>query len=72
MKTIQEMFSVAIGGVVVLFLLFDGGAVAETAISDEMIGSGVMAGINWMWIPTLLMLSLGTLFVWVTSGQEDN
>jgi len=29
-----------------------------------MMGSGSMGGISWMWIPTLLTLSIGILLGW--------
>ncbi|MHB8630140.1 MAG: hypothetical protein ACYDBJ_25975 [Aggregatilineales bacterium] len=50
--------------VVVLFLLFGGGAMTGATISGGMMGSGSMGGISWMWIPTLLTLSIGILLGW--------
>ncbi len=56
--------------VVVLLLLFGGGTMTGATLSGGMMGNGAMGSINWMWIPTLLMLGLGALLVWVIFGQK--
>jgi hypothetical protein len=56
--------------VVVLILMFGGGTMTGATLSGGMMGNGTMGGISWMWIPTLLMLSLGVLLVWVIFGQK--
>ncbi len=56
--------------VVVLLLLFGGGTMTGATLSGEMMGNGAMGGIGWMWIPTLLMLGLGVLLVWVIFGKK--
>ena len=56
--------------VVVLLLLFGGGTMTGATLSGGMMGNGVMGGISWMWIPTLLMVGLGVLLVWVIFGQK--
>ena len=58
--TTKTVLVIAFAIVVILLLLFGGG----------MMGSGAMGGISWMWIPTLLMLGLGVLLVWVIFGQK--
>jgi hypothetical protein len=50
--------------VVVLFLLFGGGAMTGATLSGGMMGSGSMGGISWMWIPTLITVGLGILLGW--------
>jgi hypothetical protein len=51
--------------VVVLFLLFGGGAMTGgAALTGGMMRSGTMGGISWMWIPTLLTLGIGILLGW--------
>ena len=50
--------------VVVLFLLFGGGAMTGAMMSGGMMGRGTMGGISWMWIPTLLTLGIGILLGW--------
>jgi hypothetical protein len=56
--------------VVVLFLLFGGGAMTGATMSGGMMGSGMMGGINWMWIPTLLTLGIGILVGWAIFGRK--
>ena len=45
---------------VALFLLFGGGA-----MMNNMMGSGSMGGITWMWFPTLITFVLGILLGWI-------
>ena len=47
--------------VLVLFLLFGGGAMTGATMSGGMMGNGRMGGTSWMWIPTLLTLGVGIL-----------
>ena len=56
--------------VVVLLLLFGGGTMTGATLSGGMMGNGVMGGISWIWFPTLLMVGLGVLLVWVIFGQK--
>jgi hypothetical protein len=56
--------------VVVLFLLFGGGAMAGATLGGGMMGSGMMGGISWMWIPTVLTLGIGILLGWAVIGKK--
>jgi len=56
--------------VVVLFLLFGGGAMTGATLSGGMMGRGMMGGISWMWIPTLLTLGIGILLGWAIFGKK--
>ena len=56
--------------VVVLFLLFGGGAMTGATMGGGMMGNGMMGGISWMWIPTFLTLGLGVLLGWVIFGKK--
>lgn len=56
--------------VIVLFLLFGGGAMTGATMSGGMMGSGMMGGISWMWIPTLLTLGIGILLGWAIFGRK--
>jgi hypothetical protein len=56
--------------VLVLLLLFGGGTMTGATLSGGMMGNGAMGGISWMWIPTLLMVGLVALLVWVIFGQK--
>ena len=57
--------------VVVLFLIFGGGAMTGSMMGGGMMGRGWMGGVNWMWIPTLLTLGLGVLLGWVIFGKKN-
>jgi hypothetical protein len=50
---------------IVLFLLFCGGAVSVTIAYGGMMGNGWTSGISWMWMPALLFLTLSILLAWV-------
>jgi hypothetical protein len=57
--------------VVALLLLFFGGAMTTgTIMSGGMMGSGSMGGINWMWLPTLLVVVLGVVLFSVIFGKK--
>ena len=56
--------------IVVLCLLFGGGAMTGATLSSGMMGSGMMGGISWMWIPTLLTLAIGILLGWAIFGKK--
>jgi hypothetical protein len=61
---------IAFALVLVLLLLFGGGAMSGATLSGGMMGNGVMGGISWMWIPVVLMLGLGVLLVWIIFEQK--
>jgi hypothetical protein len=46
---------------IVLFLLFCGGALSVTIADGGMMGSGWTSGISWMWMPALLFLTLSIM-----------
>ena len=56
--------------VVVLFLIFGGGAMTGSMMRGGMMGHGWIGGFSWMWIPTLLTLGLGVLLGWVIFGKK--
>ncbi len=61
---------VAFAVAVILFLLFGAGTMTGATMSGGMMGVGMMAGISWMWIPTLLTLGLGVLLGWVLFAKK--
>lgn len=69
--TTKTVLGIAFAIVVVLLLLFGGGTMTGATLSGGMMGNGSMGGISWMWMPTLLMLGLGALLVWVIFGQKS-
>ncbi|BAV33303.1 hypothetical protein SCL_0987 [Sulfuricaulis limicola] len=68
--TIKAALVIAFAIVAVMLLLFGGGTMTGATLSGGMMGNGAMGGISWMWIPTLLMLGLGVLLVWIIFGQK--
>ena len=63
--TNKTVLVVAFVVVVVLFLLFVGGAMTGATMSG-----GMMGGISWMWVPTLLTLGIGILLGWAIFGKK--
>lgn len=57
--------------VVIIFLLFCGGAITMTMIDGNMHNNGMMSNISWMWIPTIIALVLSVLLGWVIFGKKD-
>jgi len=51
-------------------LLFGGGMMTGATMSGGMMGSESMGGINWMWLPTLLVVVLGVVLLLVISGKK--
>jgi hypothetical protein len=56
--------------IIVLFLLFCGGALSVTLSDGGMMGYGWTSGISWMWIPALLFLTLSILLGWAIFGKK--
>ena len=58
--------ALAIAFAVLLFLLmmFGGGTMSGETLSNDTMGTGMMSGISWIWIPAVLILGLGALVVW--------
>ena len=50
---------------IVMFLLFFGGALSVTMEDGGMMGMGWKSGISWMWVPAMLFLTLSILLGWV-------
>ena len=70
--TLQKIFFISIGVIVVLFLLLDGGAMTEATISRGMAESGTMVGYSWIWIlPTLLIFGIGFTVAWLVLGRDE-
>ena len=56
--------------VVLLFLFLGGGMATGTMMSGGMMDRGMMGGLSWMWLPTLLTMGLGLLLGWVIFGKK--
>ena len=68
--TTRTALGIAFAVVVVLLLLFGGGTMTGATMRGGMMGNGAMGGISWMWIPTVFVLGLGALLVWVVFGRQ--
>ena len=67
----QKPLVIAFVIVVVLFLIFGGGAMSGSMMNGGMMGQGWNGGLRWMWIPALFTLGLGLLLGWVIFGQKN-
>ena len=66
----QDSLVIAFVVVALLLLLFGGGMVTGTMMSGGMMGSGSMGGISWMWLPTLLVVVLGSVLFSVIFAKK--
>ncbi len=62
--------------VVLLFLVFGGGAMSGSFMGGGMMGGGPIGdhrvgGFGWMWIPTLVTLGVGVLLGWMIFGKKN-
>ncbi len=57
--------------VVIVFLLFCGGALTMTINNTGMNKNGMMSNINWMWIPAILALLLSVLLGWAIFWKKE-
>ena len=72
LKTINNIsLVIAFGVVVVLFMLFGGGAMTGGIMNGGMNGSGWMIERNWMWTPAFLALGLGIVLGWVIFKKKE-
>ena len=78
-ETSKTPLLIAFVVVVVLFLIFGGGAM--TGMGGGMMGQGgiggyrmghgwINGGFSWLWIPTLITLGLGVLLGWMIFGKK--
>jgi len=67
--------------IVVLFLIFGGGAMSGSMPGGGMMGQDgyggyrmghgwIAGGFSWMWIPTILTLGLGAILGWKIFGKN--
>lgn len=58
--------------VVIVFLLFCGGAITMTMRSSGMNGNGMMSNISWLWMPAMLALLLSALLGWAIFWKKND
>jgi hypothetical protein len=63
-KSNRTFLMIAFAIIVLLFLLFGGGAMTGAWLGGSMMGTGMMGGISWMWIPALILLGIGIFLGW--------
>jgi hypothetical protein len=69
--SIRQIFAVTVSVAVVLFLLFQAGAMTATSVSGDMAISNVLSENHWIWvIPTLLIFGLGFLLGWLLIVED--
>jgi hypothetical protein len=56
--------------VILLFLLFSSMVITGALSNGGMMGSERMAGISWMWIPTVLSLGLIFMIGWTVFSKN--
>jgi len=58
--------------VLIVFLLFCGGAITMTMMNSDMNKNGMMNNISWMWIPTIVALLLSLLLGWAIFWKRND
>jgi uncharacterized membrane protein YhaH (DUF805 family) len=58
--------------VLIVFLLFCGGAITMTMMNSDMYKNGMMNNISWMWIPTIVALLLSLLLGWAIFWKRND
>lgn len=67
----KALLVIAFVVVMVLFLIFGGGAMTGgSMMGGGRMGQGWMGGFSWMWIPAFLTLGLGILLGWLIFGKK--
>lgn len=55
--------------VVVIFLLFTGGAITMTVMNESLYKNGIFNNISWLWVPAMVSLLVSSLLGWVIMAQ---
>jgi hypothetical protein len=56
--------------VVIIFLLFTGGAITMTMTQSQMNSTSLMSSVSWLWVPALVALLLSVLLGWTIFGKK--
>lgn len=68
---IQKIFAVAIGVLIVLFLLFDGAGMTAATVNGDMAVTQALSENAWLWVvPSFMIFGVGFLLAWVVLGKE--
>ena len=67
----NTLLVIAFGVVVVLFLLFGGGAMTGGMMNGGMNGRGWMGDRSWMWFPAIFTLVIGIALGWLIFKKKE-
>jgi len=70
-STTNTPLVIAFISVVILFVIFSGGAMTGGMMNGGMHGNGWMGERSWMWAPVLLTLGLGVVLGWVIFKKKE-
>ena len=70
--TTKTAFVSAFAIAVMLHLIFGGSRMAEAVLNGGLMENTAIGGMSWMWVPALLTLGLGVLFLWIILGKRSN
>ena len=68
----KTAFVTAFAIAVMLHLLFGGSRMAGAVLNGGLMENTAIGGMSWMWVPALLTLGLGVLFLWIILGKRSN
>ena len=69
-KTHHTVVGVGFFIAVILLVVFGGGTII--AMMSGVLGNGPIGGISFIWVPVLLILSVGLVFAWPFISQKNN
>ena len=58
--------------ILIVFLLFSGGAIFSTMKYSRINGNGMMSNLSWLWTPAMLALFLSALLGWAIYWKKKN
>lgn len=68
---LQKMLAIAIGILMVLFLIFDGAGMSATTVNGDMVVTQALSNNTWLWlVPSFVIFGGGFLLAWVVLGEE--
>lgn len=71
-QSIKTAVGISFAIVTGLLVLLSVGTMLGFAMSSGvMMHNTVISGLNWVWVPGLLMFFLGALFIWINFEQKN-
>lgn len=56
--------------VLILLVLLGGATMSGAMLSGGMMGNGTWIGINWMWMPNLLLILILGMLIWIIFSKK--